>query len=149
MWSNPQKTANFVTFTEEILNGKLHFLCCMSNPILRFWDTFALSPLNIDPIYFKNSRNPSCMDLLLASFKPSFMNINFFETGISDLHKMISTIMKLHFTRESPKTKYYRTTINLISIALVLNSLSSIRFRLLFYQRECRPWRVKWFQSIS
>ena len=25
MWSNPQKTADLVTFTEEILNGKLHF----------------------------------------------------------------------------------------------------------------------------
>ena len=27
MWPNPQKTADLVTFTEEILNGKLHFLC--------------------------------------------------------------------------------------------------------------------------
>ena len=27
MWPNPQETADFVTFTEEILNGKLHFLC--------------------------------------------------------------------------------------------------------------------------
>ena len=27
MWSNPQDTPDFVTFTEEILNGKLHFLC--------------------------------------------------------------------------------------------------------------------------
>ena len=27
MWLNPQKTADLVTFTEEILNGKLHFLC--------------------------------------------------------------------------------------------------------------------------
>ena len=27
MWPNPQKTANLVTFTEEILNEKLHFLC--------------------------------------------------------------------------------------------------------------------------
>ena len=27
MWSNPQETADFVTFTEEILNRKLHFLC--------------------------------------------------------------------------------------------------------------------------
>ena len=26
MWPNPQETAVFVTFTEEILNGKLHFL---------------------------------------------------------------------------------------------------------------------------
>ena len=27
MWSNPQILADLVTFTEEILNGKLHFLC--------------------------------------------------------------------------------------------------------------------------
>ena len=26
MWQNPQETVNLVTFTEEILNGKLHFL---------------------------------------------------------------------------------------------------------------------------
>ena len=25
MWPNPQKTAALVTFTEEMLNGKLHF----------------------------------------------------------------------------------------------------------------------------
>ena len=27
MWPNPQETPDSVTFTEEILNGKLHFLC--------------------------------------------------------------------------------------------------------------------------
>ena len=27
MWPNPQETADLVTFTEEIINGKLHFLC--------------------------------------------------------------------------------------------------------------------------
>ena len=27
MWSNPQETADLVTFTEEIFNRKLHFLC--------------------------------------------------------------------------------------------------------------------------
>ena len=26
MWPNPQETADLVTFTEEILNGKVHFL---------------------------------------------------------------------------------------------------------------------------
>ena len=31
MWPNPHETAYLVTFTEEILNGKLYFLC---NP---FW----------------------------------------------------------------------------------------------------------------
>ena len=33
MWPNPQKTEDLVTFTEEILNGKLHFLCRK----LRIW----------------------------------------------------------------------------------------------------------------
>ena len=27
MWPNPQETAELVTFTEEILNGKVYFLC--------------------------------------------------------------------------------------------------------------------------
>ena len=27
MWPNPQETADLGTFTEEILNGKLHFFC--------------------------------------------------------------------------------------------------------------------------
>ena len=27
MWPNPQETVDLVTFTEEILNGELHFLC--------------------------------------------------------------------------------------------------------------------------
>ena len=27
MWPNPQESADLVTFTEETLNGKLHFLC--------------------------------------------------------------------------------------------------------------------------
>ena len=27
MWPNPQETSDLVTFTEETLNGKLHFLC--------------------------------------------------------------------------------------------------------------------------
>ena len=27
MWPNPKETADLVTFTKEILNGKLHFLC--------------------------------------------------------------------------------------------------------------------------
>ena len=27
MWTNPQETADLVTFTEEIFNGKFNFLC--------------------------------------------------------------------------------------------------------------------------
>ena len=30
MWPNPQETADLATVTEEILNGKLNFLCSVS-----------------------------------------------------------------------------------------------------------------------
>ena len=30
MWPNPRETADLVTFTGEILNGKLHFLCSVN-----------------------------------------------------------------------------------------------------------------------
>ena len=79
----------------------------ISNPILgQFLDTFALSPLNIDPTRFTNSKNPICIDLLLTNFKRIFVKTTVLETGISDHHKIV-TIMKLHFTRKSPKTKYW------------------------------------------
>ena len=71
-------------------------------------ETFALLSLNIDPTCFKNSKSPSSINLLLRNFKPSFMKTNVFETGISDHHKMISAVTKLHFTKEKPKTKYYQ-----------------------------------------
>ena len=35
MRPNPQFAADLVTFTEEILKGKLHFLCSVSNTLLR------------------------------------------------------------------------------------------------------------------
>ena len=30
MWPNSQETTDLATFTEEILNGKLHFLCSVT-----------------------------------------------------------------------------------------------------------------------
>ena len=36
MWPNPQETADLVTFTEEILNGKLHFSCSVKIEIHAF-----------------------------------------------------------------------------------------------------------------
>ena len=36
MWPNPQETADLVTFIEEILNGKLHFLCAVWLTVLQY-----------------------------------------------------------------------------------------------------------------
>ena len=79
------------------------------NPILsQFLDIIALSSLNIDPTCFKNSKNPSYINILLTNCKPSSMKTSVFKTAVSDHHKIISSITKLQFTRESPKTSYYR-----------------------------------------
>ena len=57
MWPNPQETADLVTFTEEILNGKLHFLCSDTSKIKKktcsFQDTqraFTCSKLTIETL---------------------------------------------------------------------------------------------------
>ena len=34
MWSNPQETADLVTFTEENFNRKLYFLCSVIRPFV-------------------------------------------------------------------------------------------------------------------
>ena len=36
MRPNPQKTANLVTFTEEVFNGKLYFLCSVCRALSNF-----------------------------------------------------------------------------------------------------------------
>ena len=36
MWPNPQETADLVTFTTEILNGKLHFLYSAKTEMVRY-----------------------------------------------------------------------------------------------------------------
>ena len=60
MWPNPQETANLVTFTEEIFNGKLHFSSCVYDYL--FSKTKLLNPpvtlyfikMKNGQIYFKN-----------------------------------------------------------------------------------------------
>ena len=41
MSANPEETADLVTFNEEILNGKLHFLCSVNH----YFDFFKMKAL--------------------------------------------------------------------------------------------------------
>ena len=80
-----------------------------SNPILyKFFDTFALSPLNINPIYFKNSKIQVASMFWRQIWNLVLWKQKVFETGISDHHKMIFAIMKFDCTRGIPKTKFYQ-----------------------------------------
>ena len=46
MWSNPQETADLVIFTEEIFNGKLHFLYSEGF----FTEAKKNNPLSLNPM---------------------------------------------------------------------------------------------------
>ena len=54
------------------------------------------------PTCFKCPGNLSCIDLLLTNKPLSFQTTTVIETGLSDFHKTIVAIMKMH----SPKMKH-------------------------------------------
>ena len=72
-----------------------------------FMEMFALSYLISNPSCFQ-SINPTCIDLTLTN-KPNLFKLSAkFETGPSDHHKLVSTIMKSDIFEGPPKKKIYR-----------------------------------------
>ena len=47
MWPNPQFSADLATFTEEILNGKLHFLCSVCDCLINITSNLQLELPNV------------------------------------------------------------------------------------------------------
>ena len=57
---------------------------------------------------FKNSERPTSIDVILTNSYRSFQNSCAIETGLSDFHKMIATILKIYFQKKEPKIMHYR-----------------------------------------
>ena len=55
------------------------------------------------------SNTPTSIDLMLTSKKDLFKLSNTFEIGISDHHKLVSTILKSGSFKGTPKIKIYRS----------------------------------------
>ena len=111
------------------------FNMTIENPLLNhFLDIFDLSSLITEPTCFKSDSNPSCIDLILTNSKNHFMKSSTFETGISDFHKLTTTIMKLHYVKSNKRTLYYRDYKNFDEdlfknkLKLKLNSLVEINY---------------------
>ena len=68
-----------------------------------FWESYNLSSLITESTCYKNPENPSCIDLFLTNSPNSFQNSSVVETGLSDFHRMIFTVMKTSFQRLPPK----------------------------------------------
>ena len=72
-----------------------------------FMETFHLKNLIQVPTCFK-SDNPKCIDLILTSNHYSFQNSRTMETGLSDFHSMIVTILMCGFVKRGPTIIPYR-----------------------------------------
>ena len=73
-----------------------------------FMSLYNLRNLVKQKTCFKNPENPSCIDLILTNSPRSFQNSNVFETGLSDFHKLTTTVLKQYFPKLKPKVVNYR-----------------------------------------
>ena len=63
-----------------------------------FSETYKLENLTKEPTFFKNLKNPTCIDLLLTNKPLSFKNIYLTETGLFHFHKMVVSVIKMQFS---------------------------------------------------
>ena len=73
-----------------------------------FCERYSLSSLIKEPTCYKNPANPSYIDLILTNLPRSFQNSGVVETGLSDFHRMIVTVLKITFQRLPPRIRNYR-----------------------------------------
>ena len=72
---------------------------------------YALKNLMKEPTCFK-SENPRCIDLILTNRYRSFQNTTTVETGHSDFHKMVPTVLKTTYQKAWPMVVNYRDNKN-------------------------------------
>ena len=73
-----------------------------------FMSTYNLKSLVKQKTCFKNPDNPSCIDFILINSPRSFQDNSVFETGLSDFHKLTTTVLKHYFPKPKPKIVNYR-----------------------------------------
>ena len=73
-----------------------------------FCSSYCLKRLIKQATCFKNSENPSCIDLVLTNKPRRFHSTCVIETGLSDFNKMTVSVLKMYFCRLPPEAISYR-----------------------------------------
>ena len=73
-----------------------------------FCTTYNLKNLVKEPTCFKNTKTPTCIDLILTNKPSYFQTTTVIETGVSDFHKLTVTVLKSSFRKQEPKIFSYR-----------------------------------------
>ena len=134
MWPNPQETADLVTFTEDILNGKLHFLCSAGfSPAQQ--TCFAGEFSKLGPSKCKNEVSSTLIRNSLSYYLNAVTGFVFFYSSGKHCYVVLfSLLRKMHF--------YLRTY--LLSACLFISFLPSLLTHL-----SLIPYIFKRFLEIS
>ena len=73
-----------------------------------FCDTYNLQNVINTHTCFKSANNPTSIDLILTNKSECFQNLVAIETGLSDHHKLIATVLKTHLNKLKPTIIKYR-----------------------------------------
>ena len=92
-----------------------------------FCESYNLTNLIKQATYFKNPEKPSCIDLILTNRPKSFRRTCVIQTGLSDFHRMIGSVLKMHFRKLPPRIISYRGFSNYHNTNF-LNSLTEVLF---------------------
>ena len=57
---------------------------------------------------FKNPDRPSCIDLIIINSSRRFQDTCTIETGLSDFHKLVVTVLKLYFPKQKSNIQTFR-----------------------------------------
>ena len=79
-----------------------------NSDMMVFCDTYDFKCLIKEPTCYKNSENPSCIDLILTNNPNCFQSSCVVETGLPDFHRMTVTVMKTTFKKFQLRIIHYR-----------------------------------------
>ena len=64
--------------------------------------------MNRYPTCYKSPNNPSCIDHIVTNSSKSFIQRETVFTGLSDFHKLVLSVFKLHFSKPKAKKISYK-----------------------------------------
>ena len=73
-----------------------------------FCEIYNLKHLIKDKTCFKNTTEPTYIDLIITNRPKCFQDSVVIETGLSDFHKMSAKVTKMYYTKQKPSTVRYR-----------------------------------------
>ena len=140
MWPNPQETADLVTFTEEILNGKPHFLCSAYS----INDTFLIGCFS--PIWLKKKPEFYQKNKKTHYFLKDFLTISYPNIDLSKLRAYEEK-------NYGPKrTSYffwpYKINLNIYTSFFVMNGCISLKSLYKPKTQYCLHWKKNTHKNI-